>query len=379
MLDRTKVVQALNQVSNQLFKPLAYSSWLNRDLWKYVTNDARFLCTIEEARETSRLVSWEGALSSLHSEPEIKRTNYSVLAVDGSQIYPDHHINGVDCFLINAAGCLLSYGLQGKATFFSEPFVYIPEHLAQQFPGMLFSTDCVDLLREDHEFLMLIGQMSSTNTQGEMGINPVALFDGNLLFWHLESKGEVLKRLFIKRYTSHLKQLHQANIIHAGYLSSSKFRDLCRLFEIGLGHDARFDQQRATLPSMTDAELLHSVLEYGERTIIFRCNSAIVDEYSSAIKPCFFYLNVGSEIVRIEVPLWIAQQEKIINFIVSVCLDQCSKGQGYPVALAEAHAQAVVKSSDRDFFYQIIARYAVEQRHRVSLSPKSLKKRAMNI
>jgi hypothetical protein len=187
MLDRTKVVQALNRVSDQLFKPLSYSSWLNRDLWNTLTTNPRFLCSIEEARETQRLAAWEGALSEIVAVPESIISAYSVLAVDGSQIYPDHHLNGVDCFLINAAGCLLIYGEQAKASFFSEPFIYIPEHVVRQFPGIMFSTDCVDLLREDHEFLMLIQQMerpfdtffeakntsdfakASTNRQGERG------------------------------------------------------------------------------------------------------------------------------------------------------------------------------------------------------------------
>jgi hypothetical protein len=34
--------------------------------------------------------------------------------------------------------------------------------------------------------------------------------------------------------------------------------------------------------------------------------------------------------------------------------DQCSKGQGYPVALARAHEQAIVRSADRRTFQRMV-------------------------
>ena len=110
-----------------------------------------------------------------------------------------------------------------------------------------------------------------------------------------------------------------------------------------------------------------------------RCDRTVAPFSKSQHKPCFFYLHVESEIVRIEIPFWIARHEELVDHVVAMCLDQCVKGQGYPVALAEAHAQAVVKSPDRDFFYHLIGKLAVEQNRRVALSPKSLKKRSMNI
>ena len=35
-------------------------------------------------------------------------------------------------------------------------------------------------------------------------------------------------------------------------------------------------------------------------------------------------------------------------------MEQCKKGQGYPVAISEAHEQAVISGSDRQRFKQMV-------------------------
>jgi len=49
-------------------------------------------------------------------------------------------------------------------------------------------------------------------------------------------------------------------------------------------------------------------------------------------------------------------------------------GGGYPVALAEAHEQAVVKGPDREFFYHFLQKMGMERSHAQSISRKSLRK-----
>jgi NurA-like 5'-3' nuclease len=105
----------------------------------------------------------------------------------------------------------------------------------------------------------------------------------------------------------------------------------------------------------------------------------IVEEYPDHLKPYFIYLDVGKEIARIEIPAWIAQQSEFVDSICSVVLDQSLKGNGYPVCLAEAHEQAVIKSPDRDFFNHLICKLGVEHKKRMYRSQKSIKKRTMGI
>jgi hypothetical protein len=65
--------------------------------------------------------------------------------------------------------------------------------------------------------------------------------------------------------------------------------------------------------------------------------------------------------------------------ITKIVVDQVKKGYGYPVALAEAHEQAVVKGPDRDFFYHLITKLGIEQRRRTTVSFKSAKKRSVAV
>ena len=70
---------------------------------------------------------------------------------------------------------------------------------------------------------------------------------------------------------------------------------------------------------------------------------------------------------------------KMIDFVCQVLIDQAVKGQGYPVALAEAHEQAVVKGADREFFFSLIRKVGIERNKQVFASQKSIKKRGIGI
>ena len=66
----------------------------------------------------------------------------------------------------------------------------------------------------------------------------------------------------------------------------------------------------------------------------------------------FYYLNSGEEIARVEVPQWAAKNEELLALGHSMIVEQCKKGQGYPVAISEAHEQAVISGPDRQVFKQ---------------------------
>jgi len=130
---------------------------------------------------------------------------------------------------------------------------------------------------------------------------------------------------------------------------------------------------------LIDAQLLRLFLKPNQRTTIFWSNSKIVQNYPHQLRPCFFYLHVGQEIVRIETLAWVAQNKECLDLICKIAIDQSLKGQGYPVVLAEAHEQAVVKGPDREFFYHLIQKVGIEQKRRFYISQKSLKKRGLGI
>ena len=56
-----------------------------------------------------------------------------------------------------------------------------------------------------------------------------------------------------------------------------------------------------------------------------------------------------------EVPQWVADDEDLLALGHSLIVEQCRKGQGYPVVSSEAHEQAVVSGRDRQLFKQMVA------------------------
>ena len=89
----------------------------------------------------------------------------------------------------------------------------------------------------------------------------------------------------------------------------------------------------------------------------------------------FFYLRVDDEIARIEVPEWVAKDEGLLNLAHTLVLDQCQRGHGYPVALSEAHEQAVVTGADRENFWALVESSLVEEHLPTPTSAKSQSKR----
>ncbi|MBM3893434.1 DNA double-strand break repair nuclease NurA [Candidatus Dependentiae bacterium] len=383
MLDRIKTAQLVTAAQGRIFRQARSLRWLTKEVWQHIVTQPAFVDALGLARAHQSLTTWQGSLAdTVASEPFTDA--YDVIAIDGSQIYPDNHFQGIDCFLINTGLCHLSYAEQSSVRFAVEPYLFTPQEALLAYKQSFFSPDLVDLIREDYELKLLAEQAKILSDTSQ---KPVGLFDGNVFFWHLEVKPQQIKTVFLEQYFKSLTLLYEQGFLYAGYLSGARFSDLASLLRVGLceGSDA-CQLSRSQLYDictmaevLTDAELLAFVLAPGERTTLFSCVGAIADAYPEHSKPWFFYLHTGEEVVRIEVPAWIAAQSEAIAHIVSCCLDQAIKGRGYPVALAEAHAQAVVTGADRAFFYEWISMQSVRQQRNVAISPKGLKKKLLGV
>jgi hypothetical protein len=105
---------------------------------------------------------------------------------------------------------------------------------------------------------------------------------------------------------------------------------------------------------MVDADILASNLQDGQRGPLFTSMSRINIEAYGEHMIHFFYLRVGRELARVELPRWVAQQPEQVDLVHSLVYDQCVRGQGYPVALARAHEQAIIRSADRRTFQRMV-------------------------
>jgi GNAT superfamily N-acetyltransferase len=124
-----------------------------------------------------------------------------------------------------------------------------------------------------------------------------------------------------------------------------------------------------------DRELFASVLDEGERSALFTSQSSIVQKHYGGHRVYFFYLRVDDEIARVEIPQWVATDDSLLNLTHGLVLDQCRRGQGYPVALSEAHEQAVVTGADRESFWRVVESLMVDEHLPSPTSAKSFSKK----
>jgi len=66
------------------------------------------------------------------------------------------------------------------------------------------------------------------------------------------------------------------------------------------------------------------------------------------------------EVARLEFPSWVVEDVQLLKTALSLTLAQVIKGFGYPVALAEAHNQAVVRGGDRSRFFALLEQQMIK-------------------
>ena len=368
MLDRSKVMKQLKTLSERQFVHFADELNILQLTWNKVKDDEDLFQHFREKSYKLVVPSWQGALSV---KKNIARSidQYAVGAVDGSQIYYDRH-QGTPCSVLNIGTVGLQYGYPGKAVYLnSEPYLFMSDDDG--------STDdeTLNLKRELYELRQILEY--STQAVQSLGSvkNYVAVCDGSLLFFYVDVKNKKIKTEYFDRYIDVLMQMHEQRILIIGYISFSKSKELINVLRLSVaGFDESLALSMKIFGSVVDADLAQLFLESGERTGIFQTRTSLVDLYPAEIKPYFCYLHVGAEIVRLEFPHWIAQDEKLVDHICAIMFDQATKGRGYPVCLFEAHEQAVIKGAERLFFYQLLQNITRTNNMKYKISQKQLRK-----
>ncbi|HEV2601320.1 MAG TPA: DNA double-strand break repair nuclease NurA [Candidatus Babeliales bacterium] len=376
MLNHVKLIAQMQQVSDALFRDVSHEYSVARGAWDQIVNDPLFIYKVQSMKHQVpwQLPLWQGKLD-LQIPVDQNPMPYQGISVDGSQIYPDRH-QGTNCFLINIGSVILQYGMASGSYFDSVPYVFAGDTEAD---GLPISPDYVNCLRQAFEFqggLDLIQQKMLPEDKERTFF----LFDGSLIFWHLSGKQPELKQFFLTRYMDLLEQWYQTKVLFAGYISLPKSKELVNLVRAFL---CNFDPDRSdahmAVEHVVDAHIAQFFLTPGYRSIVFKSTSDICREYPEHLQPYFFYLHVGNEVARIEIPSWIAQSDDLVDTLARAIVDQCVKGRGYPVLIAEAHEQAVVKGPDRDFFYHMIMKLGIDQKRNTIFSQKVIKKRGIGI
>ena len=376
LLDRSKLMRELDGISDKLFIDISNEFVAARLVWQAISANESFLSAVTSACFHLPLPVWQGQLGQSMSVDAQMIPRRTIIAVDGSQIYPDRH-QGSSCFLINVGSVILSYGfLDRKVSFSSEPYVFVGDD-ESCIRGSLI--DFINCRREELEFragVSLVNSMEECRVSQEQML---LLFDGSLIFWHLEDKDPLLESTFMSRYCAYLDALYGGRYFCAGYISCPKNKDLVNLIRFAIDSGMFHGAVSESLDHILDVHVAEFFLTPCTRTIVFKHRSKFCDLYPPHLRPYFFYLHVGSEVARVELPAWIALEPGYVDIIASMILDNSLKGRGYPVALAEAHEQAVVKGPDRDFFYHLIQKVGIEKQRTLCFSQKNVKKRGMGI
>jgi len=316
---------------------------------------------------------------------------FTVIATDGSHIDVDRH-RAARCYLINIGIVVLHYGAYPDAVLDSFPRLYSGDEDLVIAPAgikgreQLIEGALLGVKRSVEECC----QLAKLATELPPDSQSLALLDGSLILWGLEAYPEfVTETLLDKGYLGYLEDIRKLNndrkIALASYISFPRSTDVVNSLRVAICPHEPADCDRYCpanekrdcdmVAGVQDRELFSDILSRGERSDVFISQSSVVRKHYGGHQVCFFYLRVDDEIARVEIPRWVATDEKLLNLAHTLVLDQCQRGQGYPVALSEAHEQAVVTVADRDNFWQLVESSLVGEKLPIYSSGKSWSKR----
>ena len=327
------------------------------------------------ASRTSWLVAELVENPGFHHPSPPTPDEFSVIGSDGSQIDVDRH-HSARCYLINIGSVVLKYCACPSAALASTPHLYSDEEdlvikppagtsgREQMIEGALLG------IKRSVEECRCLSQEAATLPADSRAL---ALVDGSLILWGLGGKDcpeFVIEEMLDKGFLHCLQEMQQLNkdrrLTVASYISFPRSTDVVNALRIALcPHDKADCEQYCNetaagehpcdaVAGVQDRELFANLLEEGDRSALFGNRSSIVEKRYGNQRIYFFYLKVEDEIARVEIPQWVAMDKELLELTHSLVLDQCRRGQGYPVALSESHEQAVVTAADRNNFYHLL-------------------------
>ncbi|MEP0798649.1 DNA double-strand break repair nuclease NurA [Funiculus sociatus] len=409
MLDLTKLARQMQGISQHLTLEAAASRQrLERAQQFFI------VAKTQQAELVQRQEKWRDRITFNAATPveplstcidlPIPPACHTVIATDGSQIAPNHHEIAY-CYLINVGRVMLHYGQSLHPLLDSLPEVfYQPEDLYVSRQWGIRTEEWMGYRRTASETSVLAELACNWVNQREVdkgkkmlsALSPVpnpqspvptlAMVDGSLIYWFLEQlPGEARDRI-LPPILEAWDALREAGIPIMGYLSASRSSDSLNFLRLPAcphpvpdcmthcpGQTDRAPCQ--VFDPLRDTFLWASQLQPGQRSTLWRSSARILDLYGEH-QIYFCYVHVGTEIARVEVPAWVAENPEKLDSALSLMLAQVQKGYGYPVALAEAHNQAVVRGGDRARFFALLEQQMIKAGLRnVGTSYKEARKR----
>ena len=369
MLDLTKLARQMQGISDHLTKEADAARRrveIARNLMKQAAgNQSKLTQQLEKNRDRLLFAAAEpieplNTKIALDTAPE----SHTVVSSDGSQISPSHHEIAY-CYLLNISRVIIHYGQSRYPVLDSIPeVIYRPEDLYASRQWGIRTEEWMSFKRTAAEAVML-GELGSWDVEDPARNPPtLAMTDGSLIYWFLEQVPAAARDEILNPVLESWDRLRQAKAPVMGYISASRSGEALNFLRLqACPYDApdcrtHCADQRSQMPCQTfsplrDVTLWSTSLSPGERGPLWKSSADILSCYGEHTV-YFCYVHVGAEVARVEFPQWVVEDSELLNSALSLMLAQVQKGFGYPVALAEAHNQAVVRGGDRTRFFTLL-------------------------
>ncbi|MBI2885891.1 MAG: DNA double-strand break repair nuclease NurA [Chloroflexi bacterium] len=327
-----------------------------------------------------------------HARPPALPQEFAVLATDGSQIELDRHAP-LPCYVLNLGEVALRYGPGAGARLSSRATL--------RLAGRLESVDPAggEEAQEQRERVQLeleravaeVRALANLVREEASSSFTLALLDGSLILWTAAAgRDQQTADAYLAQYLGHLAELaelaHSRPLALASYISAPRSAEVVNALRAAFCapnvsycqancHDPKGRLCEEHVDLLADRDLF-GWLEEGSRSALFASEPRIMQRYlPPENRVHFFYVNVGAEVARVEVPAWVAQDQRLLGLTHAAVYDQCRRNFGYPVALMEAHQQAVVSEADRRAFWQLVYQQLAHAGQPVDGSAKGQSKR----
>ena len=334
--------------------------------------------------------------------------HYVALATDGSHIDVDRHAPA-PCYVLNLGWAAIHYGdgtpaqLAARAELQPTAASLLLHDDTDASADHAIRGETLSLLRGVRELARLAELAAEHDRRAPL----LAILDGNLGLWNV-SQAHIpasLRQTLIYGESGLLPALNalrgmaeRGEVAFGAYTSRAGASDVVHTLRVAvcpLAHVSCTQCPGLRTPPRpcddvglgTDADLFAALLRPGERSAVFlTCSRAFLRAESEqehwyvreGHEVAFFYLRLADEVARVELPLWMASEDRV-GLLHALLVDQCERGPAYPVALQEAHEAAVISLVDRQAFAALLERELAAEGVIPLTSAKSRSKRVRGI
>src|SRR5579875_1771527 len=225
----------LARISGQIERMSIDQTGLNQDRLAVARSayqtvqDNDLVARLKTAR-TSWLLAGTSGRFRVAVAPPAPPGSFTVVASDGSFILPDRHCP-LRFYVLNTSSVLLRYGESPSAELSSEPALYFDEE-------DLWVSNNIRRLPVNSSLVGLKRAVTELEVVTERALNvpaPVlALQDGTLILWALESQPDFVVDWALEPYLSAMRRLRDAGVPLASYISAPGSSDMLNSLRVSI-------------------------------------------------------------------------------------------------------------------------------------------------